>query len=248
MPTRAYLDVTQPICDVNSMTEEEKKAAEEAAAAEAEAKKAEEEAEKDPLQPDYEEIAKAEKQRDEERKEKAKLAFEEREKKRKEKEAGGSAEDKPLTETRLQEILEQDRMERKKESQEIQARDMAKRLTTSASEAEAAFLFWKNRVIPSGNLDEDVRLAVGALNHKRVTAQNEELARALRAKDGVNDDVAGAQRDTPLGAGPKVGAQEKASYERAGFVYDPKEKVYKKKLPSGKFLIKDPVTKQQTMK
>ena len=249
-----------------SMTKEElaAKAAEEAAtaaAAEAKAKaeadalleaeteeeKAEREAEEARSKIDYEAIAKAETDRANAAEQAAAdIAFKLREARRKPKdeEEEEDDEDKPLTRREFLELQSQERQTTKKELQETRALEIARTLTSSEAEARAAVLFWKTRVNPTGNLEDDVSFAVGGLNHKRVVAKNSELARALRGREGVLTDSLGIYRDAPEGTAPKMDAATTASYKRAGFIYDPKDKLWKKKLPNGKFLIKDPRTKQ----
>lgn len=216
--------------------------AEEEAEVEAEADPEVEPEEQEPLETDYEAVAKAE----QERLDKQAIAdaeYKMRETKHDKEKIEKEEDEKPLTRKEMQDLLLKERQAAQKEFQEAKALEIARGLTSSESEAQAALLYWKSRVIPTGDLNADISFAVGGLNHKKVVAKNLELARALRGRDGVTTDFAGTYRDAPEGTEPKLDASTKASYTRAGFTYDTKDKVWKKKLPSGKFLIKDPRTK-----
>ena len=228
------------------MTDEEKKAAEEAAAEEAR-QKAEAE-QKDPLEPDYEEITR---KAEEAEKAAADLAFKLREEKRKNKVVptvpATDPEDKPLTKRELEDILANERKENLKISQESRALEVARKLTTSEAAAKAAVAYWKTRIVPTGDIEEDISGAIGMMEHKKVVAQNAELARALQARDGVTNVVLETHMDSPPGSEPQLAPDIKASLNRAGYTYDAKARVYKKKLPSGKFLIKDPRNLKQSV-
>src|SRR3990167_10745164 len=188
------------------MTEEEKQAQLQAEAeqaekekADAEAKaKAEAEASQQNLEIDYEAVAKAEKER---REAAERLLAEDRynaSRQRRETEEDRKAReeadrDKPLTAKDL-EGLEQRLIQRtQKDSQEASALDIARKNTSSEAEAQAAMVFWKNRIIPTGNLEDDIKFAIGGLNQKKTIAKNAELKRALNAKDGALNDSASTQ-------------------------------------------------------
>lgn len=148
-------------------------------------------------------------------------------------------EDKPITKRDLAEILGGFQ----KQSQEMSAIDIARRHTSSEAEAQAALTFWKTRVKTTGNLEEDVLFAIGGLNHRKIVAKNKELAAALHSRENASNDSASAFKDSPQSPSPKLSANDTKAYERAGFSFDTKDKVWKKKLPNGKFLVKDPRTK-----
>ena len=227
---------------------EEQKAADAAAekAKESEAKADDKDIEKET---DYEAIALAERERaDKAEKLLAGRAFKEREAKREE---PGEADepnedDKPLTAKQLQTILARERQTTQKTFEETRALEIARANTSSEQEAQAALVFWRNRVVPTGDLNEDITFAIAGLNHRKTVAKNAELARALKGRDGISQDIATTQRDTPESS-PRIDAQTEQSYTRAGFSYDAKLKSWKKKLPNGKFLIKDPRTKKTTI-
>lgn len=153
-------------------------------------------------------------------------------------------EDKPLTLKELREhearIIERAR----KEVQENRAIEIIRANTESEDEAQAALMFWKNRIVPTGNLEEDVTFAIAGLNKNKLIARNSELVRALRSKDGVNKDYANTFREPTEGVTPKMAPDLASSLKKAGFTYDTKDKNWKKKLPNGKTLVRDPRTKQ----
>lgn len=148
--------------------------------------------------------------------------------------------DKPITRRELTEIISGVQ----KTTQESQAYTIARANTSSEAEARAAITFWKTRVKPTGNLQEDVMFAIGGLNYKKVVSKNNELGRALKSKETASKDSAGAYRDPNEGSAPKIDSQTKNSLERAGFKFDVKDKLYKKQLPNGSYLIKDLRTKR----
>ena len=219
------------------MTPEEqaKLQAEEKEKADAEAKaKAEAEASQQNLEIDYEAIAKAETER---REAAERLLAEDRyklsEEKRRQEELGDD-EDKPITSKELPAILARERQIAQKESQEGRALDIARANTSSESEAQAAVLFWKNRVIPTGSLEEDMKFAIGGLNSKKIVAKNNELARALRAKDTISNDSTGEHRDGLPNEVPKLPENSPLK----GYKYEGGS-IYSKVLPSGKTLFRN---------
>src|SRR3990167_5609367 len=224
------------------MTEEEKQAQLQAEAeqaekekADAEAKaKAEADASKQNLEIDYEAIAIQERER---REAAERLLAEDRyklsEEKRKQEELGEDG-DKPITSKELPAILARERQIAQKESQEGRALDIARANTSSESEAQAAVLFWKNRVIPTGNLEEDMKFAIGGLNSKKIVAKNNELARALRAKDTISADPTGEHRDGLPNEVPKLPENSPLKeYKYLG------NNIYSTKLKSGKTLFRN---------
>lgn len=231
-----------------SMTEEEKKAAEEAEAErQANLSPEEKEAEaKAKLEKniDYEAEAKREKERaDKAEATLAEKAFKSRKDKREEPESDDE-EDKPLSRRELLGVLEERDKHTTKIIQESTALEIARKHTSSEVEAQAALLFWKNRVVPTGNLEEDVKFAVGGLNHSRTIAQNEELKRALRSKETKSDNAAGDHRDAPQGSEPQS-SSDISAIKGAGFKWDGTARLYTKPLTGGKKLMYDPKTKKR---
>ncbi len=175
----------------------------------------------------------------------AKLAFLKREEKRKQEEE--QEEDKPLTRKELAEFFAQNNATTQKILTESQALAIARANTTSEAEAQAALTYWKNRIIPTGNIEEDVLFAIGGLNRNKLISQNKEIARALKAKDGISNNPASSHRDAPQGSEPKLSANDAVAIKSSGFVWDGKMRLYKKKLggeKSNKYLYFDVKSKR----
>lgn len=150
-------------------------------------------------------------------------------------------EDKPVTKRDLKKIL----AGTNKEARKTEITSIAKELAESPEEAEYIVELHTNRIFPDHlSIKEQLEECYAISNRKRLQSKNKELARALNAKDQVNKGGADTHRDGQQGTAPKMSASDEASYKRAGFSYDAKDKVYKKKLASGKYLFKNPKTKQ----
>ena len=143
-------------------------------------------------------------------------------------------EDRPITKRELASFLQSERHATQKELKEVQALSIARANTSSETEAQAALVFWKNRVIPTGSLEEDIKFAIGGLNQKKITSKVSELKRALAAKDTVTTDDSTAQRD-PL---PAVAPKLSASSPLVGFEHKGNG-IYAKKLQSGKTMYRN---------
>lgn len=207
--------------------------------------------ETDHSQLDYEAIAKAEKDRaDAAEKAAADLAFKMRRGKREEVaediDDEGEDEDKPLTRRELQSILAGERQTIQKETSYNAALTIARSNTASEAEAQAAVTFWKTRVTPSGNLEDDVLFAIGGLNRKRTAAKIVEVGRALKSKETALHSSANTYRETGAAGEPKISANDAQALKQAGMVWDGKQRVYKKSLGNGsKHLFFDPKTKKR---
>lgn len=152
--------------------------------------------------------------------------------------------DKPLTRGEARELLKSQEQTVAKSLQDSNALAIIRAHTSSESEAKAAFTYWKTRGIYTGNLESDVKFVIGGINHEKLISKNKEMARAFQGKDSASHDIASTQRDGLPGTAPKMDAGTSNSYKRAGFVYESKTRVWKKKLPNGVFLFKDPKTKR----
>lgn len=158
----------------------------------------------------------------------------------KEDEEDESEDDKPLTKKDLQELLRRERQETEKRIQGTRINEIVSKLTSSADEASYIVQLHRNRTWPEYlTLEEQLEEAHAIANKKTLLAKNAELLRALRGKDGISKDTAGTHRDAPESPSPKINPQLKNSLERSGFTYDTKDKLWKKKLPNGKFVYKD---------
>lgn len=174
----------------------------------------------------------------------AEVAFKERTLKRQEKEVLEEEEEegeKPLSRSEVQELLDSQRVQLQKEMQESRALEIARAKTSSEAEARAVLTYWKTRVIPSGNLEEDILFAIGGLKHKALASQNLELARALKSKENVSKENASTYREPPQTPEPKMNPADLQALKAVGYVWDPSLKVYKKPLgKSGKLMYCDP--------
>jgi hypothetical protein len=142
--------------------------------------------------------------------------------------------EKPVTKKQFQELLARERQATQKEFQEKMALDIARANTSSEEEAQASLLFWKNRVIPTGNLEDDIKFAIGGLNQKKIVARNAELSRALKSKSTKNDTFVDGQQDGMPKTEPKLSANSPLKdWKYAG------NGVYSKKLSSGKTMFKN---------
>ena len=181
----------------------------------------------EPSNPDYQAILDAEEARIKAEEALAKDRY--NASKRKREEGTDDDGDKPLTIKDLQPILKDAFSSVQKESQETRALDIARANTSSEAEAQAAVAFWKNRVVPTGNLDEDMRFAIGGLNYKKVLGQRGEVARALKNRDSVSSDSASTHFDAMQTEAPKLPANSPLKdYKYIG------NNIYEKKLSSGK--------------
>lgn len=191
---------------------------------------------------DYEAELEIEKKRGLPDPEKAKEAFKKRKEKREAEEGEETEEedDKPLTRKDLSSI----RQSVAKEMYADRVQEIAQRLSSSDAEARLIVEIHKNRTFPEGMpLPEQLEEAYVIANRKKILSTTAELKRALLSKDTVSKNTAGTHRDNVTTTTPKMSTADSAAYTRAGFTFDPKLKVFKKKLPNG-FLFKDPKTKR----
>ncbi len=158
---------------------------------------------------------------------------------------GEDGEEKPLTGRDLDDRLAEERERTLKETQADRIQEIAGTLSESQVEAELIIEIHKNRTWPTGTpLKEQLEEAQAIANRKRNASKTKELARAAQANGTASRDSGSAHRDGMESPAPKLSADDNASYKRAGFSFDSKSKSWKKKLPNGKFLIKDPKTKR----
>lgn len=196
---------------------------------------------------DYEAIAKAERERaDALAKKIAEDAYKYRQsKKEKDTEETTNDEDKPLTKKDLESLLSKERETTEKRLTESKAFEIALANTSSETEAKAAVEFWKSRVTPTGNLQDDVLFAIGGLNAKRIVAQNSELKRSLAAKGRVSHDTGGVHPDAATRDEPKLASQDVQAIKAAGMAWDGVKGLYKKALGRNQFYYFDPKTKKK---
>lgn len=154
-------------------------------------------------------------------------------------------EEKPLTVRDLQKILAQERQQTQKDLQVVQAEEIAKRLAGSDAEKNLILEIHKNRTFPAYlSLADQIEEAYIIANRKKFIGENSELKRALRAKDGVNNNAAGTHQKSPKGPAPKFAPKDEATFAASGFKMNLQSRRYEKKLPNGNILIINPKTKQ----
>lgn len=153
--------------------------------------------------------------------------------------------DTPITKKDLPGILATTRQEAIREVQAERIQEIALDLAENDAHAKLIVEIHKNRTWPSSiPLKEQLEEAAAIANRKKLVSKNKELTRALGSKGTVSRDAAGSHRDPAPSTAPKMDSKDVASYKRAGFAFDATTKLWKKKLPTGKFLIKDPVSKR----
>lgn len=205
----------------------------------------EEQSEESTSQFDYDAEIEAEKQRGKPDPAKAKEAFERRKEKRETLDSDEDDDERPLTRRELLEVLQQQQSVIVKETQSDKIAAIAKDLSESDKEAQYIIEIHKNRTFPTTlSLREQLEECHAIATRKKLLATNSELARALKGKVGVSTNSATTHRDPQRGTPPKLDPADEASYKRAGFTYDSKDRLYKKKLANGKTLVKDPKTKK----
>lgn len=206
--------------------------------------------EDDPSNLDYEAIAKAER----ERADRAEIAlagsaFKGRNAKRKEKDDVEEVDvsddeelDKPVT---RRELAQRDQRIEKSATRNI-ALSIARANTSTEAEAQAGLQFWDTRVIPTGNLEEDVLFALAGINRKRTVSKTVEVARALRSKETALHSTAVVHREQSPAGEPKISPQDAVAIKQSGMVWDGTKRLYKKPLGNGKknFYF-DPKTKRR---
>lgn len=215
---------------------------------EKEAKRAEREALNTDNQPDYKAIAEEEeRKRIAAEKKLADKRFKDAEKKRKAKENIEDDEeddleddeDKPLTKGELSRILDENTRKTERRLLSGQIKKIAEEIADSPEEARAIISTHANRSWPEDvTLEQQLEETKAIVNRKRINSVNSELKRALKSKITVSKDTANAHRDGIPSTTPKVPTDLKNSLAAAGFIFDVKEKVYKKTLPNGKILVK----------
>lgn len=197
---------------------------------------------------DYKAILEEErKRREEAEKSAADYAYKLRNQKREEKGEDSeeeSDEDAPLTRKELNEALQSFSQKNEKTQQEVQAKQLISQYTSNDDEAEAAYEMWKNRIVPTGNLQADIMFAIGGLNHKRVLATNEELKRSLTSKDTKNRDASGTHKK-PSSSENQPSSADAQALKASGMKWNTEKQVYAKKLKDGKTFYFDPKTNKR---
>jgi len=153
--------------------------------------------------------------------------------------------DKPLTMKDLQKVLATQNQQSQKTLYRDRIKDIAYDMAESDDEAEAIIAVHANRIWPDNlSIKEQIEETHAIVNRKRFTSKISELKRAKNSKINLSTGGDNAFRDGQRGNVPKMSKADESAYKAAGFNFDVKNRVYKKKLPNGKFLVKDPKTKK----
>lgn len=135
-------------------------------------------------------------------------------------EIGEDGKPKPLTEERVRQIAEDSVKTR---SYKEQVKEEIRRRAKTPKEAELAILRFENRMIPTGNIDEDVDGAIFLANRKQITARMSEMDRTLRSKDlKTKGGGAAGQRPPIEEKAPALAPQDMKIVERQGWIWYPK--------------------------
>jgi len=201
----------------------------------------------EPSKIDYDAELEIEKKRGKPDPEKARKAFQERHEKVKEEDE--VEDEKPLTKAQLEEILSSRTEIIRKEVYADRISEIANELASDPKEALLMVEIHKNRTFPQGlSLRDQLEEAQAIANRKKLISTNNELKRALLSKDTASKDTANAQIDPMESNAPKMSANDAQAYVRAGYKFNSKDRVYERKLPNGKILVKDPKTKKTWLK
>lgn len=144
-------------------------------------------------------------------------------------------EDKPLTRKELEAALHSRDQRLIKSQNSSQSLQIARGLTTSQAEAELAVEYYNNRIVPSGNLEEDMEIAVAAVNRKKLIQDRSEALRALGARNSRTTTSANGERVPADQAEPKVSADEARAFKSAGYKWNAKNQRHE--LDTGKRIL-----------
>lgn len=185
-------------------------------------------------------------QKERERAEKAERAlaearYKESERKRRDAETLGlpDDEDKPLTRKELDAALAADRERTKKELLAGTIAQEARKLAKSDAEAEHIIEVHRNRVFPEGtSLIEQLEEAQAIANRRINRVRTEQLERGLRSKETATTDSGGTYRIPPKAGEPNLPEQDLIALKQDGFVWNGTDRVFEKKLSSGKRIVR----------
>jgi hypothetical protein len=161
-------------------------------------------------------------------------------------EGGDDDEDsKPLTKGEMKQFMATQNKQNQRQLYGDRIKEIATEISESVDEANAIIAVHSNRTWPdSVSLRDQVEEASAIVNRKRSGSKISELTRALKSKGSIRKGDADGQRDGQRGTAPKMSKADESAYKSAGFIFDNKTGYFKKKLPSGKKLVKDPKTKR----
>lgn len=203
----------------------------------------------EPSTPDYEAIAKAERERaDAAERALAANAFKGRQSRRAAADPDEGEDedaDAPLTRAEFETRLASERQTIEKQALTAAALSIARANTATEAEAQAAMQYYLSRVIPTGNLEEDVLFAIGGLNYRRSAARVGEIARANRAQATARRTTGEPHRETAPASEPKISPADAQAMKQSGMIWDGVARLYKKPLGGSKHLFYDPKTKRR---
>lgn len=156
----------------------------------------------------------------------------------------GGGEEKPLTASELHSILASDRQQTQKEVKANRIQELAKGLSTSIAEADLTVEIHRNTTFPQHfTLQEQVEASYAIANRKKLIGTTNEALRALKGKDGVNNNAAGSFHDSRKAGEPEMAGGDKAAILASGFLWNGTSRRYEKKLNNGDILVRDSKTK-----
>ena len=117
---------------------------------------------------------------------------------------------------------------------ETQARNLARTLSTNDDELELIMFNYKNAIIPTGDVEKDIRRAKLIANEGNMGKQLEQARRAALSQETRNRAASEGGQEQPLEEGaPILSEASKKLLSRAGLTWDLKRKGYVGK--SGRF-------------
>jgi hypothetical protein len=175
----------------------------------------------------------------------ADLAFKLRDKKRRGEDEEDYGDEKPLTASQLQAILAEERQATEKKLTTMEADKIASSMSGSDEEKELILEIHKNRSFPSHlSLAEQLEEAYLIANKKKIIGENNELKRALKGRQGVNNNSASTHHDEPVTSQPKISGADAQALSQSGFAWNGTTRRFEKKLSNGKKLVIDQKTKK----
>jgi hypothetical protein len=154
-------------------------------------------------------------------------------------------EDRPLTAREFQQLMAEERQATQKILQEGKIAELASAIASSPAEAELIKEIHKSRIFPSHlTIQEQVEESYIIANRKKILGENNELKRALRAKNNVSSNSATTHQDPIPSHEPKLSAGDKQALLGAGFTWNAISRRFEKKMSNGKTLVRDSKTGQ----
>jgi len=171
---------------------------------------------------------KAEFEKEKVRREQADHTIEELKRRKKEEEEGEGGDGKEgMTPEEIRKIAQEEASKTLKSINQGQAENLARSVATSDDEAELIIFHYKNSIVLTGNLQEDIESAQALANKKRVQKQLSEIRRTIQAKK--NEAGEGGAGNPPGGeeeSEPKLSENDRKIIRSGNFKWDPKKKVF----------------------